>query len=133
MPKSSAWSSSTTPSAVAGSEVGVNRFGCAAHRDTANAPIRAKAMSRIESANGCIPNPTGKLKMEIPVVQHGNHAPTIRPHYPSSHQHAFLYVRIDAFPNRRSPRRGARPGHLGARSVGCDLGWNRFLVDRCEQ
>ena len=38
-----------------------------------------------------------------------------------------------AFPNGCSPRRSSRPSHLGARSGGCDLGWDRFLVDRRQQ
>src|SRR6266481_623209 len=62
----------------------------------------------------------------------GHDAPTIRHGSCSCHLSAALLVRA-AFPIRSSPRRRSRPSHLGARSGGCDLGWHRFVVDRCQQ
>src|SRR5580704_745335 len=64
--------------------------------------------------------------------KNGNDAPTICLLYCSCQQHGFFLVRA-AFPTRCSTRRCSRPGHLGTRSGGSDVGWDRFLVDGCQQ
>ena len=46
---------------------------------------------------------------------------------------AVRTVRLSTFPSRCSSWRGSRPGDLCARSRGCDLEWDWFLVGRREQ
>src|SRR5271156_3141716 len=88
-----------------------------------------RTYSRLEPFDGA----TEHMIYREGVATNENDTPTFRTFYCSCQQHAFFLIRIHAFPTGCSPRRSSRPSHLGPRSGGCDLGWNRFMVDGRQQ